>query len=54
MITSSPCSQLAGVATFSLAVSWQESSSLRISAKFVYRHRAPLALPTVHLIDLSC
>ena len=34
MTTSSPCTQFAGVATCSLAVSWHESNSLRISAKF--------------------
>ena len=33
MMTSSPALQFAGVATFFVAVSWQESSSRRISTK---------------------
>ena len=34
MITSSPCCQFTGVATFFEAVSWHESSSRRTSSKF--------------------
>ena len=33
MMTSSPCFQFAGVATFLAAVSWQESNNRRISSK---------------------